>query len=205
MNVIGRTVGVLLLAALILSGFATVPRAAQIADDGLWTAIIRMAPWEPAVGAPVLVRIPAIDVTAAVEYVGLTKDEKMENPSDWLDVGWYEKGPRPGERGSAVIAGHLDSYDGPAIFWDLKKLQPGDVIDVTDEHLAVRRFTVTSARQYEKGEAPLDEIFAKTGNDRLVLITCAGTWRRSAGYDKRYIVYAQEAGAIPPPVSFDPR
>src|SRR5947209_11124825 len=85
----------------------------------------------PPVGLPVRLRIPAIEVDAEVEQVGLTPDEAMDVPRDPHHVAWYNLGPRPGEWGNAVIDGHVDYHGiGPVVFWRLHELQAGDELIV---------------------------------------------------------------------------
>src|SRR5689334_11364195 len=78
------------------------------------------------IGSPKKLIIPGINVNANVEYVGLDSRRYMDVPKKAENVGWYDLGPRPGEIGSSVFAGHLDDESGaPAVFWNLKKLSPG--------------------------------------------------------------------------------
>ena len=153
---------------------------------------------EPEVSAPVAtVGLPSrltintgsVQVDAPVEYVGLTPERAMETPDGWWNVGWYELGPRPGEVGNAVLAGHLDSTSGPAVFWDLAKLQIGDEVSVTDEFGDMIRFVVRRMEVYGATDAPLNLIFGPTEGAHLNLITCQGTFSGSAGYDSRLVVF----------------
>jgi hypothetical protein len=153
---------------------------------------------EPEVAAPVAtVGLPlrlsintgSVQVDAPVEYVGLTPERAMETPDGWWNVGWYELGPRPGEVGNAVLAGHLDSTTGPAVFWDLAKLQIGDKVSVTDEFGDTIRFVVRRMEVYGATDAPLNLIFGPTEGAHLNLITCQGTFQGSAGYDSRLVVF----------------
>jgi sortase A len=143
-------------------------------------------------GIPMKLRIPAVDLEANIEQVGKTKTGAMANPSDWWTTGWYKYGSRPGEIGSAVIAGHLDTETAEAVFWDLQKLKAGDAIEVIDEHETVRTFIVERIAEYDEDKAPLQELFASNDAARLNLITCAGNWKKNSGeYDKRLVVYAK--------------
>ncbi len=143
------------------------------------------------VGLPARLSIntASVQVDAPVEYVGLTPERAMETPDGWWNVGWYELGPRPGEEGNAVLAGHLDSTTGPAVFWDLAKLQIGDEVSVTDEYGNRIRFVVRRMEVYGATDAPLNLIFGKTEGAHLNLITCQGTFQGSAGYDSRLVVF----------------
>jgi sortase (surface protein transpeptidase) len=145
------------------------------------------------VGAPVQLAIPAIGVTALVEQVGLTKDGAMDTPRGWMNVGWFSPGFRPGEVGNAVIAGHLDSRSGgPAVFWSLSKLQPGDEITVTYANGDRYTFAVqdVGVLPYDVQGDAVTKIFGPSQTPDLNLITCNGEWDRGrATYTKRLVVY----------------
>lgn len=143
-------------------------------------------------GIPVQLLIPAIHVDAPVEQVGLTKDGNMDVPQKWEDTGWYSGGPRPGSAGNAVIAGHLDSETAEAVFWHLKKLKPGDMVQVKDDKNQTWNFRVTETKVYKDNAAPLDRIFGPTTNKNLNLVTCGGTWSKNLQqYDERLAVYTE--------------
>ncbi len=137
--------------------------------------------------SPSRLLIPAIGVNAAVEEVGIVPNGKwagdMETPratptgSQWKNVGWYNAGPRPGERGSAVIDGHLDDNHGsPAVFWNLHKLRAGDEVQVVMSNGKKLTFRVSRIESYPPKAAPLQDIFGNNGGIYLNLITCAGDW-----------------------------
>jgi len=103
----------------------------------------------------------------------------LETPVEnrWYNVGWYRSGTIPGERGSAVIDGHLDRPGGsPAVFWNLRKVHVGDAVMVIDAQGKTTRFHVTRVAFYEPQAAPLQEIFGNDDGTYLNLITCAGDW-----------------------------
>lgn len=116
----------------------------------------------------------------------------MDVPSHLFSTAWYELGPRPGELGSAVIAGHLDGYHGlSAVFADLYKLKRGDKIATQDEDGAVANFVVGKSRLIGVGDDSTGVFVSSDGKAHLNLVTCAGTWdRRAAQYDKRLVVFA---------------
>jgi hypothetical protein len=127
--------------------------------------------------------IPAISINAAVEEVGILTNGAfagdMSTPaqSPWEHVGWYAAGPRPGERGSAVVDGHLDdNYGSPAVFWNLRKLHAGDEVQVIMSNGKKLTFRVTRIAYYPPQAAPLQDIFGNSGGIYLNLITCAGDW-----------------------------
>ena len=145
---------------------------------------------EPRGQAPIGLRIPGIGVDAGVQWVGVDETGNMMVPSNYDDVAWYEPGPRPGERGNAVINGHFDSTTGPAVFWDLGQLQPGDEVIVRTHGDQELRFIVTAIESYKTEEAPLTRIFGPTSKRNLNLITCDGTFLQDIRqYDRRLVVY----------------
>jgi hypothetical protein len=123
-------------------------------------------------GVPVRLQIPAIAVDATVETVGLTLDGLMDVPKQYDDVGWYAFGPRPGAPGNAVITGHVDSTSGPAVFWRLRRLVPGQVLGVVGDDGVTHQFVVTAVARYQRADAPLERIFGAAAGAHLNLITC---------------------------------
>ena len=128
---------------------------------------------------PVRLLIPAIGINASVESVGIRSDSDLATPAHhpWEDVGWYDLGPLPSERGSAVIDGHLDRPGGsPAVFWRLRDIQVGDDVQVRGSAGKGVHFRVTRIAYYPPDQAPLQDIFGNLGGRYLNLITCAGDW-----------------------------
>lgn len=142
------------------------------------------------VGMPVRMEIPSINVDAPIMPVGLVEDGKMDVPEHPADVGWYKLGPLPGQKGNAVLDGHLDIGQTPGVFFNLKHIQPGDIIRVTDHLGTVRSFRVRESVVYHVNDAPMEKIFGQTGGRHLNIITCAGIWRQNLNhYDKRLVVF----------------
>ena len=128
---------------------------------------------------PVRLVIPAIEIIASIESVGIRSDSDLATPTrhPWEDVGWYDLGPLPSVRGSAVIDGHLDRPGGsPAVFWRLREIQVGDNVQVTRSSGKALHFRVTRIAYYPPDQAPLQDIFGNLGGKYLNLITCAGDW-----------------------------
>jgi LPXTG-site transpeptidase (sortase) family protein len=128
---------------------------------------------------PVRLIIPAIAINAPVENVGIQQNADLATPAQnpWVDVGWYNLGPQPGELGSAVIDGHLDRPGGfPAVFWYLRDLHVGDEVLVKNSSGKTLRFQVTRIAYYAPQDAPIQDIFGNWGGTYLNLITCAGDW-----------------------------
>ena len=174
----------------------TPPPTSSGADVTERPATVDIAPAPQRIAAPVSLRVPAIEVDAPVVVVGLEPDRSMEIPSDVRTVGWYDPfagaGVAPGEPGTAVIAGHVDSRtQGRGAFWPLRELVPGDVIDVEHADGTVSRWRVESVVRHPKTDIPIEDIFTFEGEERLALITCGGEFDRSAGaYLDNYVVTA---------------
>ena len=142
---------------------------------------------------PATIEVPAIDVDHPLIPVGLNPDGSMEIPHDVHEIGWYEpQGVLPGDEGTAVLAGHVDSRSqGPGAFYDLRYLDIGDGIVLSDGGQD-QRWTVVARRTYDKNEIPIDEIFIDHGDPRLVLVTCGGEFDRTRrSYTDNIVVYAE--------------
>ena len=141
---------------------------------------------------PRRLRIPDIGVNAAVEAVGVDSQGRMDVPRNIWNVAWYKLGVKPGERGNAVIDGHLDGQYSAAVFWNLSKLVPGNRIYIADDKGVEKVFEVYDTAVYPYNQAPLDRIFGPSNDAQLNLITCNGTFdRKSDNYDKRFVAYAR--------------
>ena len=144
---------------------------------------------------PIGLSIAAIELDASIEQQQI-ENGVMLNPSGPFVVAWYKETGRLGEeRNNVVLAGHLDYWDvGPAIFYDIWKLEPGDKIDVTGKNGAHFIYKVEWVREYmmeELDTATIQEIIGPTSNETLTLITCGGTFDYATGeYESRVIVRA---------------
>lgn len=138
---------------------------------------------------PVHLTIPAINVDADVQYLGVTSKGEMEVPSNSVDVGWFKLGPRPGEEGSAVIAGHFDGESGgTGVFTNLNKLKKGDKLYIEDDKGIITSFAVRESRIYDPGYA--EEVFSLSDGTHLNLITCDGVWDGTKkSYSQRLVVF----------------
>jgi LPXTG-site transpeptidase (sortase) family protein len=143
-------------------------------------------------GAPVRLSIPAINVYANIQHVGVTPRGEMAVPSNNEDVGWFDFGPRPGEDGSAVMAGHYGTWKNgqDSVFDNLHALRAGDTLYIEDAQGAITSFVVRESRQYAS-EADAEDVFSSNdGKSHLNLITCNGVWDRAKkSYDKRLVVF----------------
>jgi hypothetical protein len=141
---------------------------------------------------PERIVIPAIGVDADVIDLGLEDDGSMEVPTDFSQTGWFDRGPKPGRVGPAVIAGHVDDRTGPAVFFRLAELEPGDLIEVHGEDGEIVVFAVRESEQHPKDAFPTEEVYAGTPGSELRLITCGGAFDRDArSYRDNFIVYAE--------------
>jgi hypothetical protein len=129
---------------------------------------------------PGRVRIPAIGVDAPLEELHLDATGALEVPKDSGSAGWYADGTRPGEQGPAVIGGHVDSRTGPAVFFRLHELRPGDLVEVARGARWVR-FRVVAVARYAKNHFPTVAVYGPTPTPELRLITCGGVFDRSRG------------------------
>ncbi len=136
------------------------------------------------VAEPVRLRIPAAGVDSALERVGLTATDWIAAPGQWQVAGWYEGGPRPGQKGTAVIVGHVDSREGPAVFHALPELRIGSAVHVDRRDGSTVSFQVTSRRQVPKDSFPAEEVYAPTLQPALLLMTCGGVFDRARGHYK---------------------
>ncbi|WP_347861101.1 class F sortase [Salimicrobium sp. PL1-032A] len=144
----------------------------------------------PTPGSPEHIRIPSIGVDAPIIATGLDENNEMVVPDNGEEVAWFEPGREPGEEGNAVLAGHVDDYSGPAVFFDLEKLQPGDEITITDERDMAWTFIVDKVEAYPLGEAPIRDIFGPEQGRKMNLLTCTGLYDASAGtHEERLAVY----------------
>jgi hypothetical protein len=142
---------------------------------------VEVPPYRPstpvlAVAAPVRLDIPSIGVSTNLESLGLEPDGTMQVPARWEEAGWYAGGPRPGEDGPAVIAGHVDSTTGPAVFFHLQELRAGDQVRVTRGDGSVARFVIDRLQQFPKSSFPTSLIFGPTPGPTLRLVTCGGAF-----------------------------
>lgn len=145
-------------------------------------------------GLPTRLKIPGIDVDSAVEYVGVTPQGAMDIPKNTNNVAWFNLGPRPGENGSATIAGHYGWKNGKASAFDnLHKLHKGDKLYVEDDKGEIISFVVREIRRYVP-EADASTVFiSNDGKSHLNLITCEGIWDKVLkSYSKRLVVFTDK-------------
>jgi hypothetical protein len=130
---------------------------------------------------PALLSIPSIGVKTDLESLGLLPNGTLAPPTKWNEAGWYAGGVRPGSIGPAVIAGHVESASGPAVFFRLHELRVGDAVLVQRKDGRVLRFLVDEIHAYPKAEIPSDAVYGPTPIPELRLITSTG----DVGYQTR--------------------
>ena len=143
--------------------------------------------------APVKIKIPRIGVNAPVMKLGRDADGTVQVPPLAAHnlAGWYRYGSSPGQRGPAVILGHVDSTTGTSVFYDLKNLHAGDTVDVTLADGTVAAFAVDGLQKVAKDAFPTASVYGKSGDPSLRLITCGGPFDQATGhYTDNIIVYA---------------
>lgn len=147
---------------------------------------------------PTRLTIPAIDLRAKVTMVGKADDGSIATPDDDPvgSTGWYDLGPSPGEMGTAVIVGHVDTKTSGAVFAKLNQLTAGSTIQVRRADWKIATFTVDSMDMYPKTSFPANKVFARSDRPRLALITCGGQWLGgTVGYASNLIVMATETAS----------
>jgi len=136
---------------------------------------------------------PAVGLESDLLHLGLREDGSLDVPpgDPGSPAAWYDKSPTPGERGPAVMLGHVSAYGNEdGVFRHLPELQPGDTVEVVREDGSVAVFRVDRGQQYGKDEFPTDEVYGNTAGSELRLITCDGynAWTRK--FEENYIVFA---------------
>jgi sortase (surface protein transpeptidase) len=151
--------------------------------------------------APIRVRIPSLEIDAAVIDLGLNDDRTLEVPRDVAVTGWYTGRSVPGENGPSVVVGHVDSaIAGAGVFFNLGRLELGAVIEIERSDGSVAEFLVTELSLVKKGQFPTEEVYGPTKEPTLRLITCGGAFDQDAGsYLSNVIVYAQHRLNRTPP------
>ncbi len=170
------------------------PSAAQGADGGPHARDAGAPAMPPS--PPTRIRIPSIRVDAPLTGLGLTKDGSLEvPPAERRDLaGWYESGTTPGDRGTAIVAGHVDNAEGPSVFYSLGAVKKGQPIEIrrTDGQTAV--FTVDAVEVYDSRAFPDDKVYGAAKRPELRVITCGGGYSKKTGYLGNVVVFAHLTG-----------
>jgi Sortase domain len=181
---------VAILVALLTQQHAPSPAASaagRVGPDGAKEQALHQSP-------PVAVSIPAIGVKSKLLHLGLNKDGTIQVPdlnTSANEAAWYKYSATPGQIGTSVIEGHVDSYGGPAVFYRLGALRPGNRVSVTLADGITAVFRVTGVREYAKDKYPANTIYAPANFAALRLITCGGGFDAATGhYLSSVVVYA---------------
>ncbi len=171
--------------------------ASAAATDPATSAVVERPAGDPFGSAPIApqgvpsrLRVSTIGLNTTLERLAIGANGELEPPRAFEKAGWYADGTAPGDTGPAVIAGHVDSRSGPAVFYRLRELAPGDRIEV-ERGGATVRFTVTRTAWYPKNKFPTDQVYGPTPDRQLRLITCGGVFDRTLrSYRDNLVVYA---------------
>jgi sortase (surface protein transpeptidase) len=170
-----RSLAALTFVGLVVLVASTLVSSGRAADD-------KARPRPVQLPIPVRVVIPSIGVSAPLIPLGLNRDGTLEVPKSFSEAGWFRPGPEPGERGAAVIAGHIASKYGPGVFLRLSSLRRGAVVVVVLENRARLHFVVTGQKQVAKARFPAKLVYRKTPYPALRLITCGGRFNAATGH-----------------------
>jgi len=144
---------------------------------------------------PLLVHIPSLGIEADVSPLGLQPNGTVMVPKTVTGVGWYRYGPTPGQPGSSVLLGHVDSYRGPGVFFQLKRLRAGAAIYVRLANGRTAVFRVRRVVRYPKDAFPDTLIYATVGAPELTLVTCGGQFNFSTrSYESNVVVFSDYRG-----------
>ncbi|MEX2054342.1 MAG: class F sortase [Candidatus Colwellbacteria bacterium] len=181
------TIGIIFLAQALINTYLI--RNPTLPDESLDPGAARVL----SESAPVRLQIPSIGVDASFVELGLAPNNEIEIavPETYTEVGWYIHGPTPGELGPAVVLGHVNSYRGPAVFFSLGQLNPGDTIEIEREDGSLAVFRVDKLEGYPQSSFPTTLVYGDIEYAGLRLITCSGSYDRELQrYDSNLIVYA---------------
>ncbi|MFD7613277.1 class F sortase [Streptomyces sp. NPDC059828] len=142
--------------------------------------------------APVRVRIPAIHVDAPMTKLALDKKGALQLPPPGKSnlAGWYVHGPAPGEAGAAIVAGHVDTPSGRAVFYSLGALRKKNTIEITRQDRRTAVFSIDAVEVYAKRSFPSKKVYGGGSAPQLRIVTCGGGYRKSTGYQGNLVVYA---------------
>ncbi len=147
------------------------------------------------INLPVRLKIPGIGVDAAIESLGLTAAGSMDTPKGPDNVAWYALGTRPGEQGSAVIAGHYGKWKNGqgSVFDDLHKLNKGDKLYIEDDKGMIITFVVRESRNYDPNADAIEVFSSDDERAHLNLITCEGIWNKAEkSFSQRLVIFADK-------------
>ncbi|MGI5379851.1 class F sortase [Streptomyces sp. CA-251387] len=169
------------------------PASAAAPDNGQVRGSVFAGAVQPLPYAmPERVRIDSIQVDAPMIPVGLDADGWVgaPPPEDPNLAGWFTGSVSPGEKGTAVVVGHVDNNQGPAVFYGLGALKPGNRVEVSRQDGKTAVFQVYGVEVFEKNNFPGDRVYASKGSAELRVITCGGGFSKQNGYDGNVVAFA---------------
>lgn len=169
------------------------PATAAAADSRTPGAVTVRTPDPLPYSVPDRVRVPSIQVDAPVMPVGLDADGWVgaPPPEDPNLAGWFSGAVSPGEKGTAVVVGHVDNKQGPAVFYGLGALKKGNRVEVDRKDGKTAIFEIYGIEVFEKSDFPGDRVYASKGTPELRVITCGGGFSKANGYDGNVVVFAR--------------
>ena len=207
-HVRSRLAGVMLLAAvaLVLAAvtLALRPDASRVPVDdravvGVLPALVASKPVSvaeiaPEAPPPRRVTVDRLGITSDLVGLKVQGDGTLQVPDDYDTAGWHRAGTAPGDVGPAVVVGHVDSHEGPAVFYRLRELQPGDRVTIDRVDGSVVVFEVYGQETVPKDAFPTERVYGPTDGPELRLLTCGGRFDEQARrYTDNVVVYAKQA------------
>ena len=182
-------------ASVTVAGTAGTSRTTPQTTASPGPAVAKATPTETPDDSPMArLEVPKINVNAKFVTLGIVaSNNTMDSPKNKDDVAYYDFTPRPGYGGNTVLSGHVDWFTGQTgVFWDLKKLEKGDELDIVLEDSKKYRYKITETQLYNSDDAPIDQILGDTPVESVTMITCEGSFNpSSAEYNKRRVVRAE--------------
>lgn len=172
---------------------ATTAAASTVSGVRHGPAALPPAPAPLPRSAPLRVTVSAADIDAPLVPVGIATDGGLDTPPlEHADVaGWYSDGAAPGERGTAVVVGHVDNDDGPAVFHPLGSLRPGARVEVVREDGRTAVFALYAIEVLPLRDFPAEKVYADGADAEIRLITCGGVYSRSGGYEGNVVAFGR--------------
>jgi LPXTG-site transpeptidase (sortase) family protein len=169
------------------------PASAAAADSAVSTGTFGQAAQPLPYAVPNRVRIPAIQVDAPMIPVGLDAEGWVDAPpaEDPNLAGWFTGAVSPGEKGTAVVVGHVDNQQGPAVFYGLGALKKGNRVEIARGDGKTAVFEIYGIEVFEKNNFPGDRVYASKGAPELRVITCGGGFSQQNGYDGNVVAFAR--------------
>jgi LPXTG-site transpeptidase (sortase) family protein len=169
------------------------PASAAAADSRVHSAVLGIAPAALPYAAPDRVSIPAIRVDAPMVPVGLDSDGWVgaPPPEDPNLAGWFTGAVSPGEKGTAVVVGHVDNKQGPAVFYGLGALKKGNRVEIRRKDGKTAVFEIYGIEVFEKSNFPGDRVYGSKGTPELRVITCGGGFSKQSGYAGNVVAFAR--------------